>query len=165
MQKNEKIILGIDPGLATTGFGIVQQVGDDYTVIDYGCITTQPDMAFADRLSTIYDDLNQVIEMYKPVQCCIEELFFCNNAKTAFLVGQARGVMMLTLLQQGIEISEFTPLQVKRAITGYGKADKKQMQTMVMHLLSLKSIPKPDDAADALALALCGGITLYNRYV
>ncbi|MFH1187921.1 MAG: crossover junction endodeoxyribonuclease RuvC [bacterium] len=170
-----KIILGIDPGLATTGYGIIIKEDDNFLVVNYGTIDTAPvssqslagrrgDVAaptreagggFADRLEKIHNELDKIIKKYKPDVIAVEELFFAKNAKTALLVGQARGVIILTAIQSKAAIHEYTPLQIKQALTGYGRADKNQIQQMVRILLKLKSIPKPDDAADALAVAIC----------
>ena len=150
------IVLGIDPGLAITGFGVVSVKGSDITCVDYGCIRTASTENFPDRLAQIYEDMNTLLDTYKPEYVSIEQLFFYNNAKTAFKVGQARGVLLLAAINRKIPLYEFTPLQIKQAVTGQGNADKKQMQTMVQMLLNLPEIPKPDDAADALGIALCG---------
>lgn len=149
------IVLGIDPGLATTGYGIVKNENDKVEVINYGCIHTTPHLLFNSRLLTISEEIKKLIFTYKPDTIVIEEIFFCRNVKTALQIGHVRGVIMLAAIEDNIEINEFTPLQVKQAITGFGRANKKQMQEMVKILLNLKTIPKPDDAADALALALC----------
>ncbi|MFH1564318.1 MAG: crossover junction endodeoxyribonuclease RuvC [bacterium] len=166
MPSNNKIILGIDPGLATTGYGIIIKRGDNFLVVNYGTIDTAPvspqsprgdcgGAGFADRLEKIHNELDKIIKKYKPDVIAVEELFFAKNAKTALLVGQARGVIILTAIQSKVKIYEYTPLQIKQALTGYGRADKNQIQQMVRILLKLKSIPKPDDAADALAVAIC----------
>ncbi len=151
-----KIILGIDPGIADTGFGIirVEQEGK-MECVDYGSITTKAHTELADRLDILAKALNDIIKKYKPSLVSVEELFFCKNVKTALTVGHARGVVLLTARQNKLPIVEFTPLQVKQAVSSYGKADKRQVQEVVKMLLNLKSIPKPDDAADALAVAIC----------
>jgi len=149
--------LGLDPGLATTGYGIVIKEGGDFLVVNYGVILTPAKMKFAQRLEEIYKELSEIIKKYKPDVIGIEELFFAKNVKTALAVGQARGVLMLTAMQAKVPIYEYTPLQVKQAITGYGRADKNQIQQMVKIILKLDEIPKPDDAADALAVAMCCG--------
>jgi len=151
-----KIILGIDPGIADTGFGIIKK-GENNKIecLAYGSIKTPAKMDLADRLEIINLDLATLIKKYKPDLMAVEELFFCNNAKTALIVGQARGVVLLTAKQHKTALTEFTPLQVKQAVATYGKADKGQVQRMVKMLLHLKEIPKPDDAADALAIAIC----------
>jgi crossover junction endodeoxyribonuclease RuvC len=148
-------ILGIDPGTATTGFGVVDYVGGKIKFIDAGVILTEAKEAMPERLVTIAAELKEIIDEYQPDHAAVELLYFSTNVTTAISVGQARGVVLLTLAQAGISISEYTPLQVKQGVTGYGKADKKQIQEMVKTLLGLKSVPKPDDAADALALAIC----------
>jgi crossover junction endodeoxyribonuclease RuvC len=153
------IILGVDPGTATTGYGIIEKAGSKYTLIDYGVILTPAKTELHHRLDTIFDELTEVIKKYNPEEVVVEELFFATNAKTAISVGQARGVILLAAKKQDKIIAEYTPLEVKMAITGYGKADKKQIQQMVKAILALKEIPKPDDAADALAIALCHGQT------
>ena len=154
------IILGIDPGIAIVGYGIIECKGNHYTAIDYGAITTDADMLFPDRLKIVYDRLTQIINIYKPDDLAIEELFYNKNAKTAIKVGQARGVEILAAINQNVEIYEYTPLQIKQAIVGYGRAEKHQIQEMVKILLNLKDIPKPDDVADALAVALTHGSSL-----
>ena len=149
------IILGIDPGYAIVGVGVINFDGNKFKVIDYFAITTNAGTPFEKRLKIIYDELNEVIKKYKPHHMAIEELFFNDNAKTAIHVGQARGVIVLSAVNNGIEVFEYTPLQVKQAVVGYGRADKQQVQQMTKALLNLNSIPKPDDVADALAIALC----------
>jgi len=147
--------LGIDPGTATTGYGIIDGEKDAIQVIDYGCIKTSSKEPAHARLVKISKDLKKLISKHKPNCIAVERLFFGSNAKTAMSVGQARGVIMLAASQSGVEIAEYTPLEVKMALTGYGRADKQQVQQMVKRLLKMKTIPKPDDAADALAVALC----------
>ncbi|NLW22725.1 MAG: crossover junction endodeoxyribonuclease RuvC [Tissierellia bacterium] len=154
------IILGIDPGVAIVGYGIIELDGNKYRAIDYGCIRTDSDILFPDRLKIIYDELSLLIDKYKPRDMAIEEIFFNKNAKTALKVGQARGVEILSAVNKGLEIYEYTPLQIKQAIVGYGRAEKQQVQEMVRLLLNLKEIPKPDDVADALAVAICHGSCL-----
>ncbi|MFH0818512.1 MAG: crossover junction endodeoxyribonuclease RuvC [Patescibacteria group bacterium] len=149
-----QIILGIDPGLATTGFGIIKYTSHTPTLIDYGAIITKAKTEFSDRLVEIHKQLHDLIEKYQPQAMGCEKLFFCNNAKTAIDVGQARGVILLTAKQHHLNLCEFTPLQVKQSLTGYGQASKQQIQKMVKACLCLKKIPKPDDAADALAIAI-----------
>jgi crossover junction endodeoxyribonuclease RuvC len=150
-------ILGIDPGYAIVGWGIVDYQSNRFAVVDYGSITTNAHTSFPSRLATIYTDLVEIINHYKPDTLSIEKLFFNDNAKTAIDVSQARGVILLAAQQYGLSISEYTPLQVKSAIVGYGRAEKAQVQEMTRIMLKLKSIPKPDDAADALGLAICHG--------
>ena len=148
-------ILGIDPGLATTGWAVVDFDNDSNpNVIDYGCISTKKDLTVSTRLLEIYNDMEELIGKFKPELAGIETLIFCNNAKTAMNVGEARGVVRLVLEKNSIPIKEFTPLQIKDAVTGYGKADKKQVQENVKMLCNLDNIPKPDDAADAIAVAI-----------
>lgn len=150
------IILGIDPGFARTGYGIVEEKNKNLRVVDYGCISTSAGLSFEKRLKKIRGGVEELIKKYRPEICAVEKIFFCKNTKTAIDVGQARGVVILTAAEKNLEIREFTPLQVKQSITGYGKAEKQQIQKMIKIILGLKEIPKPDDAADALALAVCG---------
>ncbi|MCX5749967.1 MAG: crossover junction endodeoxyribonuclease RuvC [Candidatus Saganbacteria bacterium] len=147
--------LGIDPGTATTGFGVIDENDNKLSLVDYGCIKTSPKNTASDRLKSISSELKKIIDKFKPENVAVEQLFFAANSKTAIKVGEARGVILLTAAQAGVKISEYTPLQVKQALTGYGRADKKQIQYMVKNLLKCKEIPKPDDAADALAIAIC----------
>lgn len=149
------IILGIDPGYAIVGVGVIEYNGNKFKVIDYLAITTEAHTPFEQRLKIIYDSLEEIIVRYKPDYMSIEELFFNDNAKTAIAVGQARGVIILSAINHGVEIFEYTPLQVKQAVVGYGRADKKQVQHMTKAILNLASVPKPDDVADALAIAVC----------
>ena len=154
------IILGVDPGIATVGYGVVELVGNKYRVIDYGAILTPSDQLFPDRLRSVYDQLNDVIIKHRPDDLAIEELFFNKNVKTAIKVGHARGVEILAAVNHDLEVYEYTPLQVKQAVVGYGRAEKRQVQEMVKILLNLEKIPKPDDVADALAVAICHGSSL-----
>lgn len=149
------VILGIDPGTATTGYGIIEEKGGKLSVVDYGVILTESKRPLEQRLEKLYDQLEEIIEEYNPEEIAVEELFFSNNAKTAMSVGQARGVILLATQKAGIPVSEYTPNQVKNGICGYGSADKKQVQKMVTMLLNLSETPQPDDAADALAIAIC----------
>lgn len=151
------IILGIDPGLATVGFGIIEKVGNKTIALDYGVITTPPSHTLPTRLNTIYQGITMLIEKYKPNCVAMEELFFNKNIKTAIPVAEARGVSLLAAIHKVdcANLYEYTPLQIKQALTGNGRAEKQQIQYMVKAILNLKSIPKPDDAADALAVALC----------
>jgi len=151
-------ILGVDPGFGRTGLGVVDMKGADATHVWHSVIETPADHAFVDRLVTVRNDLTEAIRRFAPQVACVESLFFQNNAKTAMKVGMARGVILLALADAGIPIVEVTPNQVKQGIAGWGGADKKQVQEMVARLLSLREIPKPDDAADALALAIVGGL-------
>ena len=150
------IILGIDPGFARTGYGVIEEKNKNLRMLDYGCLSTPAGLIFEKRLKKIREGLVDLIKKYKPDVCAVEKIFFCKNAKTAIDVGQARGVVILTAAEKNLKIREFTPLQVKQSLTGYGKAEKQQIQKMVKLILNLKEIPKPDDAADALALAICG---------
>jgi crossover junction endodeoxyribonuclease RuvC len=150
-----KIILGIDPGIADTGFGLIEKIsGGKISCLAYGSIKTKAGMPMAERLEILSDELEKIIKKYQPALAAIEELFFQNNAKTAIIVGEARGVILLACRKNRLPIVELTPLQVKQTISGYGRADKNQVQKMVKLLLKLKEIPKPDDAADALAIAI-----------
>jgi len=150
------IVLGIDPGTATTGYGIVREVAPGKIVpVDYGVILTFPETPAPDRLVHIYEAINHLIEKYSPDTIATERLFFSNNEKTALSVGRAIGVILLAIAQHKLPWTEYTPMQVKQAVTGVGSADKKQIQWMVTKLLGLKEVPKPDDAADALAIAIC----------
>ncbi len=149
------VILGIDPGTATTGYGLVEEKGGKLSLIDYGVIITEPEHTAEQRLEIIFDQLGDIIDEYNPDEIAIEELFFSSNAKTAIAVGQARGVILLATQKAGVPMSEYTPNQVKNGICGYGSADKKQVQKMVQMILKLDEIPQPDDAADALAIAIC----------
>ncbi|MBO5008231.1 MAG: crossover junction endodeoxyribonuclease RuvC [Clostridia bacterium] len=149
------IILGIDPGYAIVGVGVIEFNGNKFRTLDYFAITTEAHTPFEERLKIIYEGVNDVIERYKPDFMAIEELFFNDNAKTAIAVGQARGVIVLSAVNHGVEIFEYTPLQVKQAVVGYGRAEKSQVQQMTRALLALSSVPKPDDVADALAIAVC----------
>lgn len=148
-------ILGIDPGFAIVGIGIIEYTGNKFKVIEYTKITTEAHTDFPGRLKKIFDELNEIINEYKPDAIAIEELFFNNNAKTAINVGQGRGVCLLCGAINNIPIYEYTPLQIKQAVVGYGRAVKEQVQQMVKVLLNLEKIPKPDDVADALAVAVC----------
>ncbi len=148
-------IIGIDPGYAIIGYGIVDYNANHFTVVDYGAVTTKAHTPFEQRLSDIYIGLNQLISTYKPDAMSIEKLFFNTNTTTAIDVAQARGVIVLTAAQAGVKIAQYTPLQVKQSVVGYGRAEKKQVQEMTKLMLGLKSVPKPDDTADALALAIC----------
>ena len=151
----ELIILGLDPGIATVGFGLVRSEKNKFYPVRYGVFKTSAGLPLSQRLSSIYNDLNEVIRVYKPDVISIEELFFNTNLKTGISVAHGRGVMLLAAFQNGIPIHEYTPLQVKQSVVGYGRAEKKQIMDMVKRLLKLDKIPKPDDAADALAIALC----------
>lgn len=149
------LILGVDPGTAITGYGLVEQQGQRLVPQTYGVIRTKAGCPLANRLQHIYDGIGALIEQYRPAVMVVEELFFNKNTRTALAVGQARGVILLAAANHGLKIAEFTPLQVKMAVVGYGRAEKIQVQEMVRVILKLKAIPKPDDAADALAIAIC----------
>lgn len=146
-------VLGIDPGTAIVGYGIIDFEKGKYNVIDYGCIYTEKDILMEQRLCEIYAQLTEIIKKYQPEYMAVEELFYFKNNKTVISVGQARGVILLCGQQNSVKIQGYTPLQVKIGVTGYGKAEKKQVQLMVQKFLNMKEIPKPDDAADALAIA------------
>jgi len=149
------IILGIDPGTAITGYGLIEAAHQQYRLIDYGCIRTPSKETMPIRLKTIYDAMTELLTETSPDCVSIEQLFFNRNVTTAVPVGQARGVLILACAQKNTPIAEYTPLQVKQAVVGYGGAEKKQVQYMVSHFLKMASPPKSDDAADALALAIC----------
>lgn len=151
------VILGIDPGIATVGFGLVAKHGSEFKALEYGVITTPAHTLLEDRLCTVYDDMRSIIARHRPNCVSIEELFFNRNITTAIDVAQARGVLLLACREAGLDIYEYTPLQVKSSLVGYGRAEKQQVQYMTKLLLGLKETPKPDDAADALALAVCHG--------
>lgn len=159
-------ILGVDPGYAIVGVGAVDYEGNKFKVVEYGAITTEAGEEMFDRLKKIYDDMTGFLERVKPDAMAIEELFFQNNQKTAINVAQARGVLILAAKNYSIPVFEYTPLQVKQAVVGYGRAEKKQVQQMTRAILNLSEIPKPDDTADALALAVChahtGGRTMWG---
>lgn len=150
-------ILGIDPGIAIVGYGVVDKEGNRYKTVAYDAVTTRAHTPLEERLEKVYNGVNEIIKAYKPDVMSIEELFFNNNAKTALTVGQARGVIILAAVQNRIPIYEYTPLQVKQALTGYGRASKTQIQQMMKSILGLAEVPKPDDVADALAIAVCHG--------
>ena len=154
-KPKEQIILGDDPGVASVGFGLIKKEGSNVYVINYGVIKTPAKDNFEKRLFQIHKELQKIIKKYKPDVVAVEDLFFFKNAKTAIKVGQARGVVLLTANIENIPVDEYTPLQIKQAVTSYGRADKNQIQQMVKNILQLKEIPKPDDAADALATAIC----------
>jgi len=151
------VIMGIDPGFAITGYGIVKYQGNRFSVIDYGVVTTEAGIPLPKRLLLLSNRLEEIIEKHNPSAISIEELFFNKNIKTALNVGHGRGVALVTAAKSGIEVFEYTPLQVKQSVVGYGRAEKAQIQQMVKVILNLQAIPKPDDAADALAVAICHG--------
>lgn len=155
------IIMGVDPGTATTGVGVIEgSKKSRFKCLFYGCITTKKEQPIEKRLGTIFIELNKLVKTYKPNLISIEQLFFNTNPKTAMSVGRASGVIILSTVVNKIDMKEFTPLQVKSAVSGYGRAKKTQVQKMIATLLNLKTIPKPDDAADALAIAYCAGVSL-----
>lgn len=158
-------ILGIDPGTAIMGYGLIEKQGNRLIPLAYDSWRTPAHTPMPERLLTLYQELQSFIEAHQPEQIAVEELFFNRNTTTAISVGQARGVILLAAAQAGIPVYEYTPLQVKQAVVGYGRADKKQVQQMVRALLGLKEIPKPDDTADALAIAICHAhsVNLLNR--
>ncbi len=149
------VILGIDPGYAIVGWGVLEYVHSHFRVVNYGAITTPAGMPFEERLERIYDEMTLLLSRYHPDAMAVEQLFFSTNQKTGIDVAQARGVILLAAKKQMVPMFEYTPLQVKQSVVGYGQAVKKQVQEMTRMLLSLKSIPKPDDTADALAVAIC----------
>lgn len=150
-------ILGIDPGYAIVGFGTVDYQGMDFQTVEYGAITTPAHLDFGERLVMIAEDMNCLLDRHRPQEIAIEKLYFNTNKTTGILVAQARGVILLCAAQHGVPVYEYTPLQVKSAVVGYGKAEKRQIMDMTRRILHLAEIPKPDDAADALALAICHG--------
>lgn len=149
------LVLGIDPGTAITGFGLVKKDHNRELLIDYGTITTPAGMDMPSRLCKINRELTAIINKYQPDAAAVEELFYQKNSKTVITVAQGRGVALMTLAAEGVPIAEYTPLQVKQAVVGYGNAQKKQVQLMVQKILNIDTIPRPDDAADALAIAIC----------
>ncbi len=150
------LILGIDPGIAITGYGLVRvDRRGQYQAVDYGVIRTKKGLTDAERLKNLFEELQDIISEHDPQSCAVEKLFFQKNVKTAISVGQARGVAILALAQSDLTVHEYTPMEIKQSVCGYGNAGKKQIQRMVQTLLTLKELPKPDDAADALAVAIC----------
>ena len=149
------IILGIDPGTAALGYGIVERNGRSLRAIDHGCLVTSPDLPMPERLLAIHSLLDELLSLHQPAVVAVERLFFSRNAQTAIAVGQARGVVLLAAAQHGAPVREATPNEVKSAIAGYGAADKEQVQRMVQLVLGMSELPRPDDAADALAIAVC----------
>ena len=149
------IIIGIDPGYAIVGYGVINYDKNRYTTIDYGAITTPAKMEFCARIELIYDRVCELVNQYKPESMAVEELFFNTNSKTAIDVAQARGVIILAAKKHQVPVYGYTPLQVKQAVVGYGRAEKNQVMEMTRLLLNLKVVPKPDDTADALAIAIC----------
>ncbi|TSC56492.1 MAG: crossover junction endodeoxyribonuclease RuvC [Parcubacteria group bacterium Gr01-1014_18] len=147
--------MGIDPGLANTGFGVIEYTGNQYTLLEYGCIETDPRQDFSLRLSEIHTGLNLCLAKWQPDRVSVEDLFFCKNVKSAILVGQARGVCILSASLQSVPVFEYTPLEIKQSVCGYGRGSKDQVGAMVKILLGAKEIPSPNHAADALAAAIC----------
>ncbi len=153
---DSRLVLGIDPGTAITGYGIIQEADSgELKWITHGVITTDSEWGEPRRLLYIYKKLQEIIQQYQPDCCGVEKIFFQKNAKTAFSVGQGRGAALIAVAEVNLNVGEFTPLEIKQAVVGYGSADKNQVQQMVKVLLNLKDIPEPDDAADALAVAIC----------
>lgn len=150
-------IIGIDPGYAIAGFGVLDYDGYKFRPVEYGAVTTEAGMNFPQRLECIYEDINFILDRFRPDFMAIETLFFTTNQKTAINVAQARGIVVLAAALRKMPVFEYTPLQVKQAVVGYGKAQKNQVMDMTRRILGLAEIPKPDDAADALAIAICGG--------
>lgn len=151
------IIMGIDPGFAITGYGIVKYEGNKFSPIEYGAVLTKASTPFAERLLQMDEELNVLINKFKPDAISVEELFFNKNIKTAIMAAHGRGIALVAAARSGAEVFEYTPLQVKQAVVGYGRAEKAQVQQMVKVILNLPAIPKPDDVADALAIAVCHG--------
>src|SRR5438045_2890920 len=148
-------IMGLDPGTATTGFGVVEELDSTLRAVEYGAILTPPDMPMPQRLRLIYLRVSELLEQFRPEALSVEKLFFNRNVTTALSVGQARGVVLLAAANSDLPVFEYTPLEVKQAVSGFGRASKDQVQQMVRLMLQLNRIPKPDDAADALAIAIC----------
>ena len=148
-------ILGIDPGYATTGFGLITAERGQYGLLQYGVITTPPDLAFPQRLEMLYDDMCRLIEVTAPEAVAVEELFWGHNITTGIGVSHGRGVILLAIQKAGLPLFEYTPMQVKQSVVGYGKAEKRQVMDMTRRLLKMEKLPRPDDAADAIAIALC----------
>ena len=154
MARQAPVTLGIDPGTAILGYGVIEGERDP-VVVDYGVFETAPDLPMPSRLSVLFDRMTELLARHRPDAVAVEQLFFARNVTTAIAVGQARGVVLLAAAREGVPVTEYSPSEVKHAIVGYGKADKNQMQEMVRLILNLDEIPRPDDAADALAIALC----------
>ena len=149
------MILGIDPGYATTGFGLIKAERGDFSLLQYGTITTPADLPFPQRLNMLYEDMTRLLEVTKPEAVAVEELFWGHNITTGIGVSHGRGVILLAIERAGVPLFEYTPMQVKQAVVGYGKAEKRQVMDMTRRLLKMDRIPRPDDAADAIAIALC----------
>ncbi|HWQ59537.1 MAG TPA: crossover junction endodeoxyribonuclease RuvC [Candidatus Fimivivens sp.] len=158
-------IIGIDPGTATIGWGVIEVHGGNPISVAYGHISTNKGLDPSDRLLTLADELDAILRLYMPEEASVEELFFSTNVKTAIAVAQARGVILLTLKRFGVNISGYTPNQVKQSVTGYGAADKRQVQMMTKNILHLSDVPKPDDTADALAIAVCHSFSRKTRLI
>jgi crossover junction endodeoxyribonuclease RuvC len=156
-------VLGIDPGYAIVGWGVLEYQGNRFAPVDFGAVTTEAGVPFEQRLKTVYEGVRGVIEQYRPEALAIEQLFYQHNQTTVIGVAEARGVILLAAAEAGLEICEYTPMQVKIAVTGYGKAVKKQVQEMTRVMLHLEKVPKPDDTADALAMAITYCHTSHNR--
>ena len=157
-------VIGIDPGTAICGYGIIDVQGNKLSVVHYGAVFTSKELSPAARLLILHDELQKIIEEYRPDIMAVEELFFNKNSTTVMTVSQARGVILLTGVKNGLQIREYTPIQVKLAVVGYGRATKEQVTYMVQRLLNIKEKPKPDDVADALAVAICGGHSALSNY-
>lgn len=157
------IVVGIDPGYAIVGYGVLEYITPHFRVLDYGAVTTSADMPFERRLELVYDGISEIFERHKPDAMAVEQLFFTTNRTTGIAVAQARGAILLAAQKHGLCIAEYTPLQVKQAVTGYGKAEKAQVMEMTRLLLKLKQTPKPDDTADALAVAICHAHSASSR--
>jgi crossover junction endodeoxyribonuclease RuvC len=154
-EENELKVLGVDPGTATTGWAIIMERKGEFVPLAYGHISTEKTETDDARILEISEDLKKIVDKYSPQEAAIEELFFFKNKKTVIQVAQARGAILLTLKQKGVKVCGYTPLEVKQALTGYGRADKNQVQEMTKSIMKLSALPKPDDTADALAIALC----------
>lgn len=157
------LLMGIDPGTASTGYAVLRSAPEGDDLIEYGVLSTSPDLALPERLSSLFAQLQSLLESHAPQEVAVEALFFNRNSRTALAVGQARGVVLLACAQAGARLAEYTPPQVKQAVAGYGAADKGQVQRMLAALLGLPDLPRPDDAADAIAVALCHAATLRFR--
>ncbi len=155
MTEGRRVVLGIDPGTAILGYGAVAVEGDDLEALAFGVITTSASIPLPSRLLLLFDGLAQIFEQTHPTEAAVEQLFFARNVQSALAVGHARGIALLAAAQRGLSVSEYTPLQVKQAVAGYGRATKEQVQNMVRVMLRLSENPQPDDAADALAIAIC----------
>ena len=149
------VILGIDPGYATTGFGLISSEQGKYTLLQYGTVTTPPELTFPQRLNMLFEDITRLLEVTKPEAVAVEELFWGHNITTGIGVSHGRGVILLAIERAGVPLFEYTPMQVKQAVVGYGKAEKRQVMDMTRRFLHMEKMPRPDDAADAIAIALC----------